>query len=127
MQPLPWIADRLLLTCSMEAHMTPRPRRVDRWVEANVGVDRAGGQVVPPPFLHRRRQHPHQCRIQLQAANLGRQLRGIDRLGVGAELDRLIAEGRVSPPTRRGLPPPLRLDGDPSALRRALDEIRGER
>jgi hypothetical protein len=37
-QPLPWIADRLLLTCSMEAHMPPRPRRVDRWVEANVGV-----------------------------------------------------------------------------------------
>jgi hypothetical protein len=36
--PLPWLADRLWLTCSMEAHMPPRPRRVDRWVEANVGV-----------------------------------------------------------------------------------------
>jgi prevent-host-death family protein len=45
----------------------------------------------------------------------------------GADLDRLIAEGRVSRPIRRGLPPPLRLDGDPHALSRALDEIRGER
>ncbi|MGO8705401.1 MAG: hypothetical protein ACLQVA_16445 [Candidatus Brocadiia bacterium] len=35
---LPWIADRLRLTCSMEAHMPPRPRRVDRWVAANVSV-----------------------------------------------------------------------------------------
>jgi prevent-host-death family protein len=45
----------------------------------------------------------------------------------GAALDRLIASGRVSRPTRRGLPPPLRMDGDPHALSRALDEIRGER
>jgi prevent-host-death family protein len=45
----------------------------------------------------------------------------------GAELDRLIAEGRVSPPVRRGLPEPLELDGDPYALSRALDAIRGER
>lgn len=42
-------------------------------------------------------------------------------------LDRLVAAGRVRPPRRRGLPPPLRLDGDPHALSRALDEIRGER
>jgi prevent-host-death family protein len=42
-------------------------------------------------------------------------------------LDRLIAEGRVSRPARRGLPGPLQLDGDPYALSRALDEIRGER
>ena len=41
----------------------------------------------------------------------------------GAALDRLIAEG----PTRRGLPPPLELDGDPRALSAALDEVRGER
>jgi prevent-host-death family protein len=45
----------------------------------------------------------------------------------GAELDRLIVEGRVSRPTRRGLPDPLQLEGDPYALSRALDEIRGER
>lgn len=44
-----------------------------------------------------------------------------------SELDRLIAEGRVSRPRRRGLPEPLRLEGDPYALSRALDEIRGER
>lgn len=44
----------------------------------------------------------------------------------GASLDRLIAEGRVARPVRRGLPPPLRMDGDPRALSRALDEIRGE-
>ncbi len=45
----------------------------------------------------------------------------------GGALDRLIAEGRVSRPARRGLPAPLQLDGDPHALSRALDEIRGER
>lgn len=45
----------------------------------------------------------------------------------GEALDRLIAEGRVARPMRRGLPPPLLMDGDPYALTRALDEIRGER
>lgn len=45
----------------------------------------------------------------------------------GEALDRLIAAGRVSPPARRGLPEPLELAGDPLALSRALDEIRGER
>ena len=45
----------------------------------------------------------------------------------GAALDRLIADGRVSRLGRRGLPAPLELDGDPYALSRALDEIRGER
>jgi prevent-host-death family protein len=44
----------------------------------------------------------------------------------GQALDRLIAEGRVSPPRRRDLPGPLRMDGDARALSRALDEIRGE-
>jgi prevent-host-death family protein len=46
---------------------------------------------------------------------------------VGAVLDRLILEGRASRPRRAGLPMPLRLTGDPHALSRALDEIRGER
>jgi len=45
----------------------------------------------------------------------------------GPELDRLIAEGRVSPPRRATLPEPLELSGDPHALSRALDEVRGDR
>lgn len=45
----------------------------------------------------------------------------------GVALDRLIAEGRVSRPRRRGLPEPLELPGDPRVLSRALDEVRGER
>ena len=45
----------------------------------------------------------------------------------GPDLDRLIAEGRVSRPMRSGLPEPLELTGDPRALSRALDEIRGDR
>jgi prevent-host-death family protein len=45
----------------------------------------------------------------------------------GDGLERLIAEGRVSRPARRGLPEPLELAGDPYALSRALHEIRGER
>jgi len=45
----------------------------------------------------------------------------------GPALDRLIAEGRVSPPVRSALPEPLELTGDPRALSRALDEVRGER
>jgi len=48
----------------------------------------------------------------------------------GSALDRLIAEGRVARPLRRGLPEPLDLSGDPlapsRALTRALDEVRGE-
>jgi len=45
----------------------------------------------------------------------------------GAALDRLVAEGLVSRPLRRGVPGPLRLD-DPGVvpLSRALDEVRGE-
>jgi len=45
----------------------------------------------------------------------------------GQALDRLIAEGRVAQPPRPSLPEPLQLGGDPHALSRALDEIRGER
>lgn len=45
----------------------------------------------------------------------------------GSDLDRLIAEGRVSRPLRPGLPEPLGLTGDSRALSRALDEIRGDR
>lgn len=45
----------------------------------------------------------------------------------GAALDRLIAAGRVERPIRRGLPEPLELSGDPYALSRALDDVRGER
>lgn len=45
----------------------------------------------------------------------------------GSALDRLIAEGRVSPPTRRDRPAPLRMGGDPYALSRALEEVRDER
>jgi len=45
----------------------------------------------------------------------------------GGALDRLLAEGRVSRPVRRGLPEPLELTGDAHALSRALDEVRGER
>lgn len=45
----------------------------------------------------------------------------------GQALDRLIAEGRLARPPRSGLPEPLQLTGDPQALSRALDEIRGER
>jgi prevent-host-death family protein len=45
----------------------------------------------------------------------------------GPGLDRLIAEGRVSPPLRSSLPEPLELTGDSRALSRALDDIRGDR
>jgi prevent-host-death family protein len=45
----------------------------------------------------------------------------------GMAMDRLVAEGRVARPARRGLPEPLELEGDPYALSRALDQIRGER
>jgi prevent-host-death family protein len=45
----------------------------------------------------------------------------------GAGLDRLIAEGRVARPVRLGLPDAISLEGDPGALSRALNEIRGDR
>lgn len=45
----------------------------------------------------------------------------------GAELDRLVLEGRLLRPPRHGRPAPLRLSGDPHLLSRALDDIRGDR
>ena len=45
----------------------------------------------------------------------------------GGAMDRLIAASKVARPARRGLPAALQMDGDPHALSRALDEIRGER
>jgi len=45
----------------------------------------------------------------------------------GPDLDRLIAEGRVSRPLRSSPPKPLELTGDPEALSRALDDVRGDR
>lgn len=45
----------------------------------------------------------------------------------GEALDRLIVEGRVARPVRRGLPAPLPMAGNPTALSIALDEIRGGR
>ncbi len=44
----------------------------------------------------------------------------------GPALDRLVAEGRLVAPVRRGLPGRLVMDGDARALSRAIDEIRGE-
>jgi prevent-host-death family protein len=45
----------------------------------------------------------------------------------GPDLDRLIAAGRVARPVRTRLPEPLKLSGDPRALSRALDDVRGDR
>jgi prevent-host-death family protein len=45
----------------------------------------------------------------------------------GPGLDRLIVEGRVSRPLRPALPEPVQPAGDPRALSRALDEVRGDR
>jgi prevent-host-death family protein len=44
-----------------------------------------------------------------------------------SRLERLIAEGQVRPPKRRGFPKPLKMGKDPHALSRALDEVRGDR
>ncbi len=48
-------------------------------------------------------------------------------LDTGPDLDRLIAEDRVSRPRRSTLPEPLEMKGDPHVLSRALDEVRGDR
>ncbi len=47
--------------------------------------------------------------------------------GGSADIDRMIAEGQVSPPKRSGLPKPVRMTGDPHALSKALAEIRDDR
>jgi hypothetical protein len=47
-------------------------------------------------------------------------------VALGPDLKRLVAEGRISPPLRCGLPEPLRLKGDPRALSKALSEVRGQ-
>jgi hypothetical protein len=48
-----------------------------------------------------------------------------DAPSTGLNLDLPIAEGRVAP-AGSGPPEPLELTGDPRALSRALDEIRGD-
>ncbi len=45
----------------------------------------------------------------------------------GPALDRLIAEDRVRPAKRPELPEPLEPTGQPGALSRALEEVRGYR
>jgi len=46
----------------------------------------------------------------------------------GSTLDRLIAEGKVAPPSRPALDfTPIKLPGDGMTLSEALEEIRGER
>jgi prevent-host-death family protein len=45
----------------------------------------------------------------------------------GSDLDRLIAEGKVSRPRRATWPEPMEMEGDPYALSRALEEVRGYR
>jgi prevent-host-death family protein len=74
--------------------------------------------------------------VYLRRVNAGERLVVTDRnrpvaeLGpaprTGPDLDRLIAEGKVSRPLRPGLPEPLELTGDQQALSRALDEIRDD-
>lgn len=44
-----------------------------------------------------------------------------------ADLDRLIADGKVSAPSRRGLPDPIEMTGDVDVLSRALEEVRSDR
>jgi prevent-host-death family protein len=75
--------------------------------------------------------------IYLRRVSRGEQLvitdrnRPVAELGpaptTGPDLDRLVAAGRVSRPVRSSLPEPLQLAGDPRALSRALDPVRGER
>lgn len=45
----------------------------------------------------------------------------------GSRLEELIAEGKVSRPTRATRPKPLKMPGDPYAGSKALDETRGDR
>jgi hypothetical protein len=69
------------------------------------------------------------CRIGKLWRMFRRHLRHVKRgrpAGAETALDRLIAEGRVSRPARRELPEPLKLDGDPEALSKALRKVRGE-
>jgi antitoxin (DNA-binding transcriptional repressor) of toxin-antitoxin stability system len=75
--------------------------------------------------------------VYVRRASLGERVVIIDGDGPGAELgptstaggdlDRLIAAGQVSRPTRSALPEPLELAGHPDALSRALDDARADR
>ena len=78
------------------------------------------------------RRHLSEYLLRAQAGDrliVTRHNRPVAELGpessIGRDLDRLIAAGRVTAPRRRTLPEPLQMDGDPRALSRALDEIRG--
>jgi len=51
-QPLARLADRLLLTCAVEAHLPPWPGRVDRWVKADVHVQGRPEWVFVKVHMH---------------------------------------------------------------------------
>ncbi len=65
-----WLADRLWLTCALDAHLPPWPGRVDRWVRANV-------HVAGRPEWVFVKVHTHGAREANRAACLGG---GFDRL-----------------------------------------------
>lgn len=64
--------------------------------------------------------------VRIRCAMIGPAALPADSRRERCQSDRLIAEGRVTRPLRRRLPKPIALAGDPYALSRALDEMRGE-
>ena len=107
------------------------------------------GSPAPATFVYMSEKESHTVGVAELRQNLSKYLRRVEQgerlvvtdrnrpvaeLGpaptTGSALDRLVAEGKVKPPKRRGpLPKPLKVDlgGDPEAMTRALEEARGYR
>jgi hypothetical protein len=66
--------DRLFLTCAVEAHLPPRPARVDRWVGANVCVKGRPDWVFVKVHTHGARPESYNSYFDRNAALLHERL-----------------------------------------------------
>ena len=78
-----WFADRLWLTCAMDAHLPPRPARVERWVRANVHVKGRPEWVFVKVHIHGARARNYEAYFGRTAEQLHRILK--DRYNDGRE------------------------------------------
>jgi len=69
-----WLADRLWLTCAVDAHLRPAPLRVDRWVGANVHVKGRPEWVFVKVHMHGARPANYGAYFDFNAGLLHRYL-----------------------------------------------------
>jgi hypothetical protein len=73
---LAWLCDRLWLTCAVDGHLPPTPRRIDRWVRAGVAVENRPEWVFVKVHTHGARPENYTAYFERSAAVLHGHLAG---------------------------------------------------